>query len=79
MVRFRFVFARPCTVNLKFQGKTAVGSSFLPASVCETLYRESGKFGGRQLLVAAFFLSFILLCYSMGFYFKGYYSNINLL
>ena len=51
----------------------------IPASVCETLYRESGKFGGR-LLVAAFFLfSFILLCYSMGFYFKGYYSNINLL
>ena len=39
----------------------------IPASVCETLYRESGKFGGRQLLVAAFFLSFILLCYSMGF------------
>ena len=32
----------------------------IPASVCETLYRESGKFGGRQLLVAAFFLSFIL-------------------
>ena len=28
----------------------------IPASVCETLYRESGKFGGRQLLVAAFFL-----------------------
>lgn len=27
----------------------------IPASVCETLYRESGKFGGRQLLVAAFF------------------------
>lgn len=52
----------------------------IPASVCETSYRESGKFGGRQLLVAAFFLfSFILLCYSMGFYFKGYYSNINLL
>ena len=51
----------------------------IPASVCETLYRESGKFGGRQLLVAAFFLSFIILCYSMGFYFKGYYSNINLL
>lgn len=23
--------------------------------------------------------SFILLCYSMGLYFKGYYSNINLL
>ena len=52
----------------------------IPASVYETLCRESGKFGGRQLLVAAFFLfSFILLCYSMGFYFKGYYSNINLL
>ena len=52
----------------------------IPASVCETLYRESGKFGGRQLLVAAFFLFyFILLFYSMGFYFKGYYSNINLL
>ena len=33
----------------------------IPASVCETLYRESGKFGGRQLLVAAFFLSFIIL------------------
>ena len=47
----------------------------IPASVYETLCRESGKFGGRQLLVAAFFLS----CYSMGFYFKGYYSNINLL
>ena len=30
----------------------------IPASVCETLYRESGKFGGRQLLVAAFFLFF---------------------
>lgn len=39
----------------------------IPASVCETLYRESGKFGGRQLLVAAFFLSFILLCYSFRF------------
>ena len=52
----------------------------IPASVCETLFRESGKFGGIQLLVASFFLfSFILLCYSMGFYFKGYYSNINLL
>ncbi len=32
----------------------------IPASVCETLYRESGKFGGRQLLVAAFFLFFLL-------------------
>ena len=30
----------------------------IPASVCETLYRESGKFGGRQLLVAAFFFFF---------------------
>ena len=30
----------------------------IPASSCETLYRESGKFGGRQLLVAAFFLFF---------------------
>ena len=30
----------------------------IPASVCETLYRESGKFGGRQLLVTAFFLFF---------------------
>ena len=33
----------------------------IPASVCETLYRESGKFGGRQLLVAAFFL-FLFSC-----------------
>jgi len=32
----------------------------IPASVCETLYRESGKFGGRQLLVAAFFLLFFI-------------------
>ena len=51
----------------------------ITASVCETPYRESENLEGRQLLVAAFFLSFILLCYSMGFYFKGYYSNINLL
>ena len=36
----------------------------IPASVCETLYRESGKFGGRQLLVAAFFLFLRSLCYS---------------
>ena len=35
----------------------------IPASVCETLYRESGKFGGRQLLVAAFFLFLRSLCY----------------
>ena len=40
----------------------------IPASVYETLCRESEKSGGRQLLVAAFFLSFILLCYSMGFF-----------
>ena len=37
----------------------------IPASVCETLYRESGKFGGRQLLVAAFFLFLRSLCYSL--------------
>ena len=36
----------------------------IPASVCETLYRESGKFGGRQLLVAAFFLSFTIFVLS---------------
>lgn len=34
----------------------------IPASVCETLYRESGKFGGRQLLVAAFFLFLLFSC-----------------
>ena len=51
----------------------------IPVSFCKTPYRESENLEGRQLLVAAFFLSFILLCYSMGFYFKGYYSNINLL
>ena len=26
----------------------------IPASVCETLYRESGKFGGRQLVSVQF-------------------------
>ena len=50
----------------------------IPASVCETLSRESGKFGGRQLLVAAFFLFLSSLCYLIGYYiFKV--INVNLL
>ena len=45
----------------------------IPASVCETLNRESGKFGGRQLLVAAFFLFLRSLCYLIGYsHFYGY-------
>ena len=32
----------------------------IPVSVCKTPYRESENLEGRQLLVAAFFLSFII-------------------
>ncbi len=52
----------------------------IPVSVYETLYRESGKFGGRQLLVAAFFLSFIINVLSHRlFLLLKVITNINLL
>ena len=45
----------------------------IPASVCETLYRESENLEGRQLLVAAFFLFLRSLCYLIGYsHFYGY-------
>lgn len=45
----------------------------IPVSVCKTPYRESEKLGGRQLLVAAFFLFLRSLCYLIGYsHFYGY-------
>ncbi len=51
----------------------------IPVNVCETLYRESGKFGGGCVKKGSPFFLFSWYHF-MGFYvFKGYYSNINLL